>query len=639
MKKERKVWAITLIAFWCLAPNILQAQQDSTARALDEVVVTATKFPKSLSETAKVLTVIDEEQLARSSGKDLSQLLNEQTGLIINGATSSPGKDKSVYLQGAKSDYTLVLLDGIPLNDPSAIGGGAYDLRMIPIDQVQRVEILKGSQSTLYGSDAIAGVINIITKPTGNSKPTINGNVGYGSFNTTRGTATVSGGTKAIGYSAGYAIYKTDGFSEAKDTTGSAGFDNDGYLQQSVQVNLDLRAVPNLSIKPYLRYNQFDGAYDAGSFADSKVNAYSSNLFNSGLTASYARKKNSFHFLYGHARTDRNYVSDFGPFASRGRFEQTELFWKRTLSENFELIAGASHQNIHMIDSTTTEKDPVLTLSSAYASLFLKSWRGLSAELGGRYNNHSRSGSVFTYSINPSYWINKQIKLFANYSTGFKSPNLNQLFGPFGGNPLLKPEKSQSLEGGFQFLTKNNKADVRVNAFQRTINDVIFYSVDPNTFIASYINLNRQSDHGVEAELNVRPTDALNLRAWYTFVDGTVTDKSFPGDSTYNNLFRRPKHTFGISAGYRPAPKLYVSFNLRSIGSRSDLFFNLSTFASETVTLDAYTLLDLYAEYKILSDRLTVWADAKNVLNQEYYEVYGYNTQPANIMAGLNFRL
>jgi hypothetical protein len=149
MKKEKKVWAMTLIALWYLTPNLTFGQDSLAVSPLNEVVVTATKFPKNQSETGKVMTVISEEQLERSAGKDLSQLLNEQVGLVINGSGSNPGKDKSVYLRGAKTDYTVILLDGIPLNDPSGFGG-AFDLRLIPVDQVERIEILKGSQSTLY---------------------------------------------------------------------------------------------------------------------------------------------------------------------------------------------------------------------------------------------------------------------------------------------------------------------------------------------------------------------------------------------------------------------------------------------------------------------------------------------------------
>jgi Outer membrane cobalamin receptor protein len=192
MKKERKVWAITVIAFWWLAPNQINAQQDSLKTTqLNEVVVTATKFPKSQSETGKVLTVIDQNQIRQSAGKDLAQLLNEQVGMVINGSNSNAGKDKAVYLRGASNAYTLILIDGVPMNDPSGINGGAFDVRLLPLDQIERIEILKGSQSTLYGSDAIAGVINIITRSAGDEKLQASGTLGYGSYNTFKANASV----------------------------------------------------------------------------------------------------------------------------------------------------------------------------------------------------------------------------------------------------------------------------------------------------------------------------------------------------------------------------------------------------------------------------------------------------------------
>ncbi len=639
MKKERKVWAMTLIAFWWLAPNQTNAQQDSIKSFnLNDVVVTATKFTKNVNETAKVLTIIDEAQLARSAGKDVSQLLNEQVGLVINGANSNPGKDKGVFLRGAGSAYTLILLDGIPVNDPSGVGG-AFDLRLLPVDQIERIEILKGSQSTLYGTDAIAGVINIITRKKGDKPLGGFATLSYGSYNTFKGTVGASGSTQKIDYNVGYTRYTTDGISEAKDKTGTGNFDKDGYNQDAFQANLSFNATPSLSLKPYFRYNNFNGKYDAGAFTDSKKNTYSSNLLNTGLSAQYQLNKGSVNFLYGYDKTDRKFDSDFGLLVFKGRFQHTEVFFNYDIAKHVQLLTGLSFQNIHMIDTTATEKNPTVSIRSPYASLFLKNPGGLSVEFGGRYNSHSKYGNNFTYSFNPSYLLNKQIKLFFNLSTGFKTPTLGQLFGQYGPNPDLKPEKSKNLEGGVQFFNTRKNFDVRLTGFQRDLTDVIYFSFDPVTFQSKYINLNKQRDFGFEAEVSARPWKSLTLRAFYAYVDGQITDKSGTKDTTYHNLIRRPKHSFGINLGYQATPEFYISANLKTFSNRSDLFFNSTTFDTEKVTLDSYALLDVYLEYKLWKGKIKLFVDAKNLLNQDYMEVYGYNTLKFNIMTGLNFRL
>jgi vitamin B12 transporter len=644
MKKERKVWAITLIAVWLLAPNKTIAQQDSLALSnLDEVVITATKFPKNQSETGKVLTVIDEEQLGRSAGKDLAQLLNEQVGVVITGANSNTGKDKAVYLRGAKNEYTLILLDGIPVTDPSGIGGGAFDLRMIPIDQVERIEILKGSQSTLYGTDAIAGVINIITKKKGDKRFGATALLSYGSYNTMKANVNVSGSTNIFDYNVGQTYFKTDGISEAKEESGNGNFDKDGYDQNSIQANFGIRPVKNITLRPFVRYSTFDGKYDGGAFLDEKNSTYASKLFNTGLNGQFAFSKGALNIQYAHDRITRAYTQpDFvdpsllGTTDYKGSFDNAEVFVNYNLAEHFQVLGGVNYQNqkMNIAGSDALSKSHLNTVSP-YVSFFINNLQGFSAELGARSVYHSEFGNTFIYSINPSYLINRHVKLFANYSTGFKAPVIDQLYNINYGNKSLKPEESKSLEGGIQYFTADNKLNLRGTVFSRKIDDVIIY-----TSPAGYVNFDKQDDIGFELESEVSITDKINVKAFYAFVDGEVkTRNTAERDTTYNNLIRRPKHSIGINVSCAITNQFFVSANFKTFSKRNDLYFNMNTFNNDLVSMDAYQLLDVYAEYKFLAGKLKVFADVRNILDKDYYETYGYTTMGINGNIGVSFSL
>lgn len=628
MKKEIKVWAMTMIACWFWVPTQTNAQQDSlSSTTLREVVVTATKFPKNVSETGKVLAIIDEEQLSRSAGKDLSQLLNEQVGLVINGANSNPAKDKSVFLRGAAGKYTLMLVDGIPVNDPSGIDG-AFDLRLLSIDQVDRIEILKGSQSTLYGTDAIAGVINIITKKKGDKPVSGSGTISYGSYNTFRGNAGVSGSTKKFDYNLGYTRFQTDGISEAKDPTGTNNFDKDGAEQNAVQVNVGYKPVENLSLRPFLRFNHFNGDYDLGAFTDDAGAKYDATTLQYGLNTDYRLTNGSVSLMYAHNKTERTFSDVFGTNDYDGRFDHGEIFAQINLSAHMQILGGLSYQQFKMMATNTTIENPETTITSPYVSFFINNLKGFSTEVGGRLNSHSVYGNNFTYSVNPSYLINKKIKLFANYSTGFKAPTLSQLYGPFGANEELKPEESKSFDGGMQWLAEDGKVDVRLTYFNRKIDNVIAYTT-------GYINWDKLDDRGIEVEAFYKQ-DKFTITGFYAYVEGEVTTPVGAGTETKpNDLLRRPKHSVGINIGFKATKKLMASVNLKTFGQRNDLFFDFNTFTTTPVVLGSYQLLDVYLEYDVINNRIKLFGDFRNLLNQAYYEVYGYGTQRFNAMLGV----
>jgi vitamin B12 transporter len=633
MKKEIKVWAMTLIAFWLWVPNQTMAQQDSlSSTTLREVVVTATKFPKNVLETGKVLTVIDEEQLSRSAGKDLSQLLNEQVGLVINGANSNPGKDKSVFLRGAAGKYTLILVDGVPVNDPSGIDG-TLDIRLLSIDQLERIEILKGSQSTLYGTDAIAGVINIITKKKGSKPVAGTGTVSYGSFNSFRGNVGVSGSMDKFDYNLGYTHLQTDGISEAKDSTGSANFDKDGAEQNAIQLNLGYKAAEQFSIRPFLRYNDFDGQYDLGAFTDDPDARYSATTLQYGVNTDYQFIKGTLTLMYAHNKTERIFQDMFGgPYNYDGRFNQGELYGKFNLSDHVQLLGGIAYQHFKMTATNTTIENPETKIISPYLSFFVNDWNGFTAEVGGRLNSHSVYGNNFTYSINPSYLMANKFKLFINYSTGFKAPTLSQLYGPFGANEDLKPEESTSFEGGLQWMAENGNLDMRVTYFNRKIDNVIAYTT-------GYVNWEKLDDKGVEMEVFFA-LNKFRFSGFYAYVIGEVTTPvGAVMETKPNDLIRRPKHSIGLNIAFEATENFFTSLNLKTFGQRNDLFFNFNTFTTSPVVLDPFQLLDVYMEYTMAKNRLKLFGDFRNLLNREYYEVYGYNTQPFNATIGIQLRI
>jgi vitamin B12 transporter len=602
-----------------------QQQPDTTVKTLDELVITANKFPQKQSGTGKLITVITKEQIAQSGGKDLAQVLSEQAGIIVSGANSNPGKDKSLFLRGATDKYSLLLLDGVPLNEPSGVGG-SFDLRLLSLDNVERIEILKGSQSTLYGSNAMAGVINIISKKPTTKNPQLKGLLTYGSYNSFKGNANISQKTKLLEYDVNYTYNTTDGISEARDTTGKANFDKDGFNQHAVQTVLGINITDKIKLSPYYRFTQFKGGYDAGSFMDAP-NHYVASLHNTGLTGSYRYKTGSVHVNYVYDFTKRDYASQWGEFITKGKFHHAEAYTDNSFNKNIRLLAGLNYQNYRIDEPDTTTR-----IISPYASLYIKTNTGLNIELGGRLNHHNQYGDNFTYSFNPSYLIHDKVKLFVNLTSGFRPPSVSELFGPFGANPNLTPEKSHTQEAGLQATLAEKKLDLTITGFNRTIDDVIIYGM------SGYENRDKQHDYGVELEAGYSFSKQVSVKINYAYVDGEITNRLVAKDTTYYNLIRRPKHNIHVFAGWQINKNLFVSSSLQVTDKRIDYDFN--SFPASEVTLKAYALWNFYAGYDFLNKKLNIFTNIKNITNKkDYYEVYGYNVQGIYVTGGLRFQL
>ena len=635
----------------------LFAQQQDSVKLMHEVTVTASKFSTKTTQTGKVVTVITQQDIERAGSRDLAQVISELGGVFINGYNGSLGKEKNIYLRGAKVEYTLITIDGVPVYDASGIGT-YFDPRNIAIDNIERIEILKGSQSTLYGSDAIAGVINIITKK-GAQKPfAASGVIDYGSYNTLRSSINLNGTQKAIDYNVGFSRTSTDGFSQAATpATSSEDFDKDRYEQNSFQANIGIQAGKTLRIQPFLRYTKFEGDIDLDAFDDEKDFSNTNKNLQTGVRNVLTLGKGQLNVLYQFVNTRRNYLDDSAK-RGNGFYYYNQQFYnaREHFAEAFivypfnklKLTAGAdlrrsdfdydATQNSFFGGSKTNWSGDSVNQRqiSAYAALNYETGN-FNIEGGGRLNDHSEYGNNFAFNINPSFLFNKRIKLFGNFSSGYKTPGLYQLFSLYG-NKDLKPEVSLNAEGGIQFFTKDERASVRAVYFNRHIKDVIAFLFDPVTFRSFYINQDEQNDHGFELEATGKFSDKLQIRAMYSYVTGKITTLQNGKDTTYFNLLRRPKTTFNFFAGSQVTKRLYLNTQFNIIGERKDVYFAPPAYAQQDITLESYLLLNFYAEYSFLSGRLKLFTDLRNVFDKKYFDIYGYNTAGFNAYGGIRFR-
>ncbi|MBP6430386.1 MAG: TonB-dependent receptor [Ferruginibacter sp.] len=627
--------------------------QDST-KLLNEVVITAAKFPLKTSATGKVVNVITKDELQKAGGRDITQLITEKTGVYINGFNSNMGKDKSVYVRGANIAYTLITIDGIPVYDASGIGGN-FDLRNMAIDNVERIEILKGSQSTLYGSDAIAGVINIITKKGGNKIVGVNGLASYGSNNTFRGNIGVNGAKDKVDYNINYSNTTTKGINETISTNG----DKDGYKQNSVQANVGFKATNKVYLQPFFRYTQINGDIDQGAFTDEQDYTYKQKSTQVGIKTTVDLKKRKLNILYSHNVIDRVFIDDstksrngYDIFA-KGIYKGNEHFFETfagiDVNKNVKLTVGGdfrasntdqTYSSVGFFGPYKTElgKDSLKQNQvGIYAAANISTQKGFNIELGNRLNIHSEYGSNYVFNINPSYLINNKVKLFANLSSGYRVPSLYQLYSEYG-NKQLKPESSINSEIGAQYFSKDNQFNARAVYFNRTIKEVIFFYFNSTTFQSQYINQDKQKDNGLELEAAYTGIKNLSIKSFFNFVDGNISTKTGAGkDTTFFNLLRRPKTSFGVNIGYQATKQFYVSTNIAAFDKREDAYFDNTTFTTKYVTLQSYALLNVYAQYTFYKNKLTLFADVRNILDSDYTEVSGYNTLGTTFFGGLRF--
>lgn len=626
-----------------LIGSVAMAQDSIRTKLLDEVVVTANKTPQKQSQTGKVVTVITRQQIEKSAGKTVAQLLNEQAGVQINGALSNAGSTQTVFMRGAASGRTLILMDGIPVNDPSQITND-FDLNFFSINDVERIEICKGAQSTLYGSDAVAGVINIITTKANITGPVnVKATVSGGSFNTWKTNLQVYGKAGKLTYTTRYAHLVSNGFSAAYDSTGTKNFDNDGYNGTHANAALQYQFNSQLLLKAFTQYSAYTAGVDASAFTDKTF--YNINNKNQTTGAGFVYKTDALSFTgnYQYSNQRRNYddnASIGAPIFSMNDYHAithyAELYTSVKLGGGFTWLAGGDYRYAMMNNEyrsvssfgpyNSKFNDTSMNQASAYTSLHFNNDR-FSAELGGRLTNHSRYGTHYTYTINPSYAFDEHFRIFGSIASGFKAPSLYQLYSG-SGNPDLKAELSVNYEAGLQH-SYGKFSDRLVFFYRKTDN-----GIDYNSISFQYFNYVKQMTRGIEYEVNFQPVELLKLTANYTFITAQETTQSRVSfaDTVYNYSLRRPTHMLNITAGFRFSKNLFASVNGRYASDRYDV----GAYKKPDVAMDSYFIMGAYAEYTF-SDAFKAFFDWQNIGNRKFAEIRGYNGIPSLFNTGITF--
>ncbi|MBL4662120.1 MAG: TonB-dependent receptor [Flavobacteriaceae bacterium] len=637
--KKSVLWAIGL----CVA-SVGIAQETVKFESLDSVYID-TKVPLARKNSGKVVVSITSEELQQSVGKSVATIINEVSGIEINGSRSNAGQNLGYFVRGGRNRQVVVMVDGVQLNDPSSIGND-FDLRLLSTSNIESIEIVKGASSVLYGSGGATAVINITTKKASKkdisaSFTTILGSNrasgdGHNDVENFTNSANVSGTLGEFKYAVDFGHRSSKGLSAVAAPEGEANLVEDNFDRLNTTVNLGYEISKNVSISRFFSLDDFTTEFDDFSYKGAENVTYSEQKRVGGnLTWKY--NKGRFVLNDNHSWLDRETESSFSSQFD-AKSSTFDAFGSYRVDEKLTILAGVnanfSRFNSFSIPFGSNEfmKDVDAEIANfsiidPYVNATYISDFGLNVSAGARLNNHSDYGSHVVYNVNPSYGFSfgkNHLKILASYSTAYITPSLFQLHDTLYGNLELQPEENATIEGGLEFTIGK---ELRVSAvyFNRDeTNFVDFVSVDPINFISQYQNIETEfKASGFEVELFKKFGKNVTFSANYT---NTQADENF--------ILRIPEHKANARLGYTLGikTKFGVSYNYTS--ERQDSFFNPNTFESEMVTLESFGLLNFNASHQI-SKNVQVFGGLSNILDEEYEELYRFQTRGRNFQLGL----
>jgi vitamin B12 transporter len=641
MKKLLPIFIVGLI----FAPATLWAAESPddarTVATMEEVVVTATRTATNLDKVGgSAVTVITAEEIEKKQPATVAEMLQTVPGLDVR-SNGGRGTNTSIHLRGADNKNTLVLVDGIMYNDPSQANRGA-NIGSLTMDNVERIEIVRGPMSVLYGSNATAGVVNIITRK-GRGKPTVSGGAEGGSYDTWKVFGDSSGRTGKFDYSLSAAHTESGGFSIADDDNDRiphAGntSEDDGWKNTTLSTRLGFEVTPDFRIDTVIRHldstvelDDYNGSYTGDRFAAwfaptpnvpepdglkerrteseqlfARINFHNS-LLNDRLSSDLALQS---------ARQDRDSFDNDGLLSYDYTGENREATWQGSvrIMESNLVTVGAGIIREEMNSDFESVIDKTAETLSVWGQDQIMIGEALDIVAGLRYDDHDRFGGKATYRLAPAYYLDATSTTFkAGYGTGFRAPSLYELFS-FYGNETLGAEESEGWDLGVEQRLLAGRLSLGLTYFALNFDDRIDYDFVLSKY-AQQDGVTRT--RGVETAMKFAATDSLDLGLTYTYTDTEDPDGA--------RLVRRPLNKGSINATYYFGEKGSINCDLIWVDERDASPFAADGAGNPVGTLDSYGLVNLAGRY-LVAENLELYAKVDNLFDEYYEEAWSYAT-------------
>ena len=572
--------------------------------SIDTIVATATRLNQSATETGSSISIITADEIEALGFIYALDAIGHAPGVTIN-QNGAFGGAASVRIRGAGSEQTLVLIDGIPVNDPASPGGG-FDFARLDTRNIARIEVLKGPQSTLWGTDAIGGVLSITTKAPDEE---LGGEVfaEYGSFSTLRGGGAVSGSGAAGDFRLAAVSVSSDGISKADEANGNG--EDDGFDSLTVSAKGGLNLPGDARLSADVLWTDADTEFDSfafgaqGSVADGDENSETEETAaNVSLTVPMLDGRLENLFLVGYADIQReNFFAGQPSFAAEGERQLYRYQGTLTANDRNRFAFGAEREE-------TTADDNDTSIDGLFALYELKPVGDLTVTAGLRYDDHERFGSETTMRLASAFNVSDTVALRASWGEGFKAPTIFQTTffccGATAPNPDLQPETSEAFDIGLDWSSRDGRFQLGATLFQQDTEN----QIDFDFAIGGYLNIAEVESTGIELAGAMALGEALSLSVDYTYIDAE--------DGNGGPLPRLPEHSGDLTLSYDAAGPFSGALLVRYNGSETN---------TDLTTLDSWLRVDVTGRYAV-SERVEVYGRIENLFDEDYQQILGFGT-------------